>query len=108
MNLSIPFYVNIHDPFPMHVYPEPYKKSKNWINALLEKKFAVVLEKAKGISFPSQLLMDDMAKTFPRIKEKGFIIPHIGATMNSLPSENGDDDVALNAFKINILHWIFF
>ena len=104
MNLSIPFYVNIHDPFPMHVYPEPYKKSKNWINALLEKKFAVVLEKAKGISFPSQLLMDDMAKTFPRIKEKGFIIPHIGATMNSLPSENGDDDVALNAFKINILH----
>lgn len=104
MKLDIPYYVNIHDPFPMHVYPEPYKKSKTWINALLEKKFAVVLKKAKGISFPSQLLMDDMAKTFASIKEKGFVIPHIGAALTSLPSENGDDDLELNASKINILH----
>lgn len=104
MSLAIPFYVNIHDPFPMHVYPEPYKKSKTWVNALLEKKFAVVLQAAKGISFPSQLLMEGMSETFPIIKEKGFVIPHIGAALTSLPSEHGDDALALNASKINILH----
>ena len=104
MELDIPFYVNIHDPFPMHVYPEPYKKPKTWINALLEKKFAIVLQAAKGISFPSQLLMEDMSKTFASIKEKGFIIPHIGTLLTSLPTEDGDDALALNASKINILH----
>lgn len=104
MKLDIPYYVNIHDPFPMHVYPEPYKKSKTWVNALLEKKFAFVLQAAKGISFPSQLLMEGMSETFPIIKEKGFVIPHIGAALTSLPSEHGDDALALNASKITILH----
>lgn len=104
MELDIPFYVNIHDPFPMHVYPEPYKKPKTWINAILQKKFAVVLKAAKGISFPSQLLLEDMSETFPIIKEKGFIIPHIGTLLTSLPTEDGDDDLQLNASKINILH----
>ena len=104
MNLTIPFYVNIHDPFPMHVYPEPYKKPKTWINSVLEKKFKVVLDKAKGISFPSQSLMNHMSSTFPTIKKKGFVIPHIGTSLNHLPEENTDSDIILDSSKINILH----
>lgn len=104
MNLSIPFFVNIHDPFPMHLYPEPYRKPKTWINSILEKKFKVVLDKAKGISFPSQLLMEDMAKTFPSINKKGFVIPHIGTFLDNLPTDNLPLIVVLDPTKINILH----
>ena len=105
MNLKIPFYVNIHDPFPMHVYPEPYKKSKTWISNLLEKKFKIVLHKAKGISFPSQFLLEHMSPTFPVIKEKGFVVPHIGTFLNNLPNDNQTKQgFAFNLSKINILH----
>jgi hypothetical protein len=104
MNLTIPFFINIHDPFPMHVYPEPYKKPKNWINTMLEQKFKIVLNKAKGISFPSQLLMNEMAKTFDSIKMKGFVVPHIGTTLENLPVEKTFLNIALDKSKINILH----
>lgn len=103
MNLSIPFYVNIHDPFPMHLYPVPYQKRKDWLNSILEKKFGKVLEKAKAISFPSKQLMDDMAKAFPIITQKGFVLPHIGTSLENLPEEN-TDDIVLDKSKINLLH----
>lgn len=104
MMLEIPYYVNIHDPYPKHIYPEPYKLPKNWINSILERKFRKVLEKAKGISFPSQFLMEDMAKTFSMIATKGFVIPHIGTLLPNLPKEAGDDLEALDPSKINIIH----
>lgn len=104
LDLQIPFYVNIHDPYPVHLYPEPYKKKKTWINSLLEKKFINILFKAKGISFPSQLLMEDMAKTFSVIKDKGFVVPHIGTKVNHLPEELKEIDFILDFSKINILH----
>ena len=47
MDLPIPFYVNIHDPYPMHVYPEAYKKPRTWLNFLAEKNFKIVISKAK-------------------------------------------------------------
>ena len=104
MKLAIPFFVNIHDPYPKHVYPEPYKSPKNRINAILEKKFNKVLEKAKGISFPSQYLMEDMSKTFPVITSKGFVIPHIGTSLPHLTTDADDSLVNLDLSKINILH----
>lgn len=104
MALDIPFFVNIHDPFPKHMYPEPYKVSKSWINSILEKKFKIVLDKAKGISFPSELLLKDMGKTFHVINEKGFVIPHIGTSLSNLPSEKEDVNENLDLSKINIIH----
>ncbi len=104
MILDIPFYVNIHDPYPWHLYPVPYKKPKNYINSILEKKFKRILDNAKGISFPSKLLMEDMAKTFPIIKRTGFVIPHIGVKLDNLPSSPEDQNVILNKEKINIVH----
>ena len=104
MKLEIPYFVNIHDPFPKHIYPEPYKGKRDYINSVLERKFRKVLDKAKGISFPSQLLMEDMAKTFASIDSKGFVIPHIGTMLPNLPKEAGDDLEALDLSKINIIH----
>ncbi len=34
MKLKIPFYVNIHDPFPWHLYPLPYKKNRNHLSGI--------------------------------------------------------------------------
>jgi hypothetical protein len=104
MDLEIPYFVNIHDPFPLHVYPAPYKKRKTWIDSVVEKKFKLVLQKSRGISFPSQLLMSEMVKTFTVIQEKGFVIPHIGTFLTSLPENENDATIVLSDSKINILH----
>jgi hypothetical protein len=104
MNLNIPYYLNIHDPFPMHLYPEPYKSAKTWINSILEKKFRIALEKSSGISFPSKLLMEQMAMTFTVINKKGFVIPHIGTSLANLPILNLESNITLDSSKINILH----
>ena len=104
MALDIPYFVNIHDPYPKHIYPEPYKVPNDRINSILEKKFRKVLNKAKGISFPSQLLMDDMAKTFSSIVEKGFVVPHIGTSLSNLPTDKADAINDLDSSKINIIH----
>ena len=104
MKLNIPYFLNIHDPFPMHIYPEPYRKKKNLINSKLEDKFNKTLNKATAISFPSKLLMEDMATTFQVISKKGFVVPHIGVELSNLPNENKDSSVALTPSKINIVH----
>lgn len=104
MKLNIPYFLNIHDPFPMHIYPEPYRKKKNLINSKLGDKFNKTLNKATAISFPSKLLMEDMATTFQAIYKKGFVVPHIGVELSNLPNENKDSSVALTPSKINIVH----
>ena len=102
--INVPVILNFHDPFPMHLYPIPYRAKKNLINRKLEKRTGKAIAKAYKISFPSQLLMEIMAKTFPTIKEKGFVIPHIGTELLNLPVSKNDSLINLDRGKINFLH----
>jgi len=104
MDINIPWIVNFHDPFPWHLYPEPYKKKKYLMGWLLERKTRIVISKAFKVSFPSLLLMNHMAKTFPELKKKGFVLPHIGLEIDHLPGKEDDDLIQLSKDKINIVH----
>ena len=104
LKLQIPYFVNIHDPYPMHLYPDPYKTKKTFISSIQEKKFKKVLDKAEGISFPSNLLMDDMCKAFPIAEKTGFVIPHIGTFLDNLPESSNESIDLLDKSKINIIH----
>ena len=102
--VDVPVILNFHDPFPMHLYPIPYKTIRNLINKKLEKRTEKAIANAYKISFPSQLLMEMMTKTFPAIKEKGFVIPHIGTELLNLPDSKNDNLINLDRDKINFLH----
>lgn len=102
--INIPYIVNIHDPFPMHLYPEPYKKKATFLYKKLAKNFNKVLEGAHKITLPSQYLLDDLAKTFPVLKQKALVIPHIGTELKNLTSSALDNKVTLNPNKVNIIH----
>lgn len=104
MNIGTPFILNFHDPFPMYLYPAPYKKERNRINKLLEKKIRLAISKAYKISFPSQMLMELMTEAFPLAKGKSFVIPHIGTELSNLPENENDKLIDLDTTKINILH----
>lgn len=104
LDIKTPFFVNIHDPFPFHNYPFPYKTKKTVLSWFLEKRFRKVLKKAKGVIFPSEKLKDHMAMIFPEIKGKSHIIPHISQNLDSLPISEVDDEVNLDNNYLNIIH----
>jgi hypothetical protein len=65
----------IHDPYPFHYYPQPYK----WVQPgykIKEAFFRSVSEKAKFSGFPSQLLKEWMGSYFSDFLKTGVIIPH--------------------------------
>lgn len=103
-DIKIPFYVNIHDPFPLHNYPNPYKKKKTLLSWFLEVRFRKVLKKSKGVIFPSEKLKDHMATIFPEISGKSYVIPHVSQNLDSLPSNEFDHEVNLDTNYLNIIH----
>ena len=104
LDIKIPVITNFHDPFPMHLYPAPYKKRKNLVNWIIERRTRKVISKSYKVSFPSQFLMEHMSKTFPEIKSKGFVVPHIGTELDNLPDKYDDKLVILQEDTINIVH----
>lgn len=65
----------IHDPYPLHYYPEPYSWSEPGYQKKIEF-FRDLSEKCKWVAFPSVLLKEWMEKFYPYFKEKSIIIPH--------------------------------
>ena len=53
IDAKTPWLANFHDPFPMSVYPEPYKQKRNWINKNQEKIAQKIIKRASFVSFPS-------------------------------------------------------
>lgn len=104
LKTNIPVIINIHDPFPIHTYPIPYKKPRSIISSIQEKKFNIVLQKAYKITLPSRYLMESLIEFYPILVEKGIIIPHIGTFLNNLPAIEDDLKINLIKNKINILH----
>lgn len=104
LDINIPWIANFHDPFPWHVYPEPYRKKRNLIGFHLEVKTKKIIEKAWKVSFPSLYLMEHMSRFYPEIAKKYIIIPHIGTNLDDLPAIDSDNDLNLDLSKINIVH----
>ena len=104
---GIPWIANIHDPFPAHYYPEPYRKKSNIIYKRLASHFDKVIRRATKISFPSLRLKEWMQKFYPEIEKKSFILPHpmIDESMISkLPCLETDSIVSLKDNSFNLTH----
>ena len=74
-NLHSKWLTYVHDPYPFHLYPEPY----NWTEAGHKQKenfFKKVSESARYSAFPSQLLKEWMGQFFPKFLKTGLVIPH--------------------------------
>jgi hypothetical protein len=104
VNTKIPWMANFHDPYPFSLYPKPYKVRKNLIYWKQEKFTKKIIKKATFVSFPSQYLKDWMQSFFPLLKEKSYILPHVGIQLKNLPTSEIDNKVNLEPNKFNIVH----
>ncbi len=89
----------IHDPYPFHLYPEPY----DWSEPGYEKRikfFEKVSWKCRWAAFPSLLLKEWMAKFYPAFSEKGIVIPH----QLRMEQEQVKTPDYFDSTKFNLLH----
>ena len=92
----------VHDPYPFHLYPEPY----NWEEAGYKQKedfFRKVSENAKYSAFPSLLLKEWMGQFFPNFLKTGLVIPHQELRVDIL-QDLGDYSSFLHQDKFTLLH----
>ncbi|WP_295181338.1 UDP-glycosyltransferase [uncultured Christiangramia sp.] len=90
----------IHDPYPFHYYPEPYKWSEPGFEHKIEF-FRKLSEKCRWAAFPSKLLKEWMTGKFPGFKDKSIIIPH---QLNEKDSSLKEIPEYLDGDKFNLLH----
>lgn len=101
---DIPWIANIHDPYPMNHYPEPYKKPYSLIYGNQARHLNKVFEKATYVTFPSQRLMEWMSSFHSQLRKKAFVVPHAACNISSLPSLSRDNAIHLSSDKFNLLH----
>tara|TARA_R100000935_G_scaffold56463_1_gene88049 strand:+ start:18794 stop:20047 length:1254 start_codon:yes stop_codon:yes gene_type:complete len=90
----------IHDPYPMHWYPEPYAWRESGFKQ--KEEFMVeIAQKCAYAAFPSKLLMEWMGKHNKNYLEKGIVIPH--QIDRNEPNESVFPEY-FNLEKFNILH----
>ena len=100
---TIPVLFNFHDPYPMSRYPEPYRKKPNFIYFHQERFLRKMFKKAGALSFPSEYLKDFMLQG-TQFRDKAFVLPHVGISLDNIPSKTEDLEVHLPKGKFNLLH----
>ncbi|MBS3993929.1 MAG: UDP-glycosyltransferase [Bacteroidetes bacterium] len=92
----------VHDPYPYHYYPIPYKWTEPGYK-IKENFFREVADKAKFSVFPSKLLMEWMGGYYPNFLNTGLVIPHQNNS-SKIPNTNLILPDFFDATKFNILH----
>ncbi len=79
--LDLPWCAYFSDPWPHHLYPEPYRFTVGPLSRLrLERSLDAMLRKAGSLVFPSVWLRDWLLKgRRERFRSKAFVAPHLGA-----------------------------
>lgn len=90
----------IHDPYPFHNYPVPYKWSEPGYQKKIEF-FERVFSKAKWLAFPSLLLQNWMMSHYSGFENKGLVIPH---QISFLKTVAGEIPEFFDKSKFTILH----
>ncbi|MGA2658571.1 MAG: hypothetical protein ABSH34_13795 [Verrucomicrobiota bacterium] len=75
---TVPWIANYHDPFPISLYPAPYRRHFFVMSRLQERCNAHIIEAADWVSFPSERLLRWMLRgKLAPCRAKGIVVPHI-------------------------------
>lgn len=101
---SVPWIANYHDPFPISLYPEPYKTIIPFISFHQEALHKKILGRADALTFPSRRLLDwVLSGQLSSHKKKAFVVPHLAM---DLPDEQAEKPktMSLNYNGFMVVH----
>ena len=76
----------IHDPYPFHYYPEPYRWSEPGFRKKIDF-FKKVSDKCKWAAYPSLYLAEWMEEHFQSFRNKRVVIPHQLEDYNNMKNQ---------------------
>lgn len=90
----------IHDPFPIDLYPEPYKVAPTKRSNVDKRKFKKMLYQLDILSFPSLLLGQSMNNYYQFGEQKINILPHL---LSKIDTSNYDEEILDSFLSKNYL-----
>ena len=83
MKIDIPWVAHYHDPFPISLYPEPYRRVKPVLSANQERHNNRILARASALTFPSERLQKWMVGSRSEsLLAKSYILPHLASDID--------------------------
>jgi glycosyltransferase involved in cell wall biosynthesis len=106
---AIPWLAHYHDPYPLSLYPEPYRQRVPFVSRRQEAVHHRIIASANALSFPSSRLRDwVLRESLKPYRRKAFVVPHIASELKgcaSLPDPSGAATEDLAAHRLfNVVH----
>lgn len=104
MKMDIPWVAHYHDPFPISLYPEPYRRVTPILCANQERYNNQILTQANALTFPSERLKNWMVGSkSEKIKSKAYVLPHLGSDLcNEI--DNSLHTFGVRGDEFNLVH----
>jgi glycosyltransferase involved in cell wall biosynthesis len=96
---------NYHDPYPLSLYPEPYRKRWPVFSARQEAMQRRILREADALTFPSRRLLEWVLRDEPRqYRKKAFVVPHLAMDLDTTEEPGDGASAILDAGCFSLVH----
>jgi hypothetical protein len=87
--LDVPWIAHYHDPYPLSLYPVPYRRRVRFMSALQERTHREILARADGLSFTNERLLSWVLQgDLARHAHKSRVIGHVVMGLVPDPAES--------------------
>ncbi len=73
---KVPWITFFHDPYPVSMAPEPYKKSHFPFDLMISFKVKKMIKKSIAVTYPSELIINKLSQNFKELNKKSYVLPH--------------------------------
>ncbi len=105
----LPWIAHYHDPFPLSLYPEPYRKRQPLISRRQEALHYEIIRQAGALTFPSQRLLEWVLRgSLARHRAKAYAVPHLAMALpgDGPPQTEAEppEQCRLASHNFNVVH----
>lgn len=94
-----------HDPFPMSLYPEPYRRRRPLLSARQESWHRRIVRTATALTFPGERLLNwVLCDDLEPCRDKAFVLPHVAAPLSPPPDKERPESGSLKPADFNVVH----
>jgi glycosyltransferase involved in cell wall biosynthesis len=104
---GVPWIANYHDPFPISLYPEPYRGRRvSFVSLRQEALHRRIVMEATALTFPSKRLLEWVLRDeLERYRDKAFVLPHVAADIGISVTESRRSKLPiLSPDDFNLIH----
>jgi hypothetical protein len=100
-----PWIAHYHDPYPISLYPEPYRRVIAFQSPRQERVHRQIVAAADGLTFPSNRLLEWVLRAeLESARGKAIVVPHIAGGRTAGVDDANVEPSSSGSHQLNILH----